>query len=337
MRKKPEKFSSLVSLLVSLGVLILTVGAFGCTGMLAGDRDLDGGTPEDAAGPRPRRDLSIDRDAFWAQDPPPMYCALDGGMLPPPMIPGGTPECPDDKNREGCPCTEPGATASCWPGLRKNRGLGICQDGTTKCLQTEDGVQWDACVGYTLPLPGQSGAEACECFSAGLWALENVVPCFLTSGGTVTSAVSTELNGNSADCPANGIPTKPWSPNKLTVDCAGRWTLCYALKAGDAKNPQPSDCEMIKVCTKGDYTAPGQAQPLPALPKWETTTAAQKACAAKFYDMGGYGEMSVDGQTVTCDKVIKVFKRVNYCPSICNEEPDLPECKDCTTGGSGGF
>ena len=54
-------------------------------------------------------------DAFFADDPPPMVCLPDGTMGPPPEIPGGTPECPDDKNREGCPCTNLGQQAACWP------------------------------------------------------------------------------------------------------------------------------------------------------------------------------------------------------------------------------
>src|SRR3990167_844899 len=41
----------------------------------------------------------ISADAFWADDPPPKVCG-DSGMTP--VVPGGTPECPDDKNREGC-------------------------------------------------------------------------------------------------------------------------------------------------------------------------------------------------------------------------------------------
>jgi hypothetical protein len=80
-------------------------------------------------------DLRFDPDAFWADDPPIMSCVSDGGMLPPPPIPGGTPECPDDKNRQGCPCTTVGEQRACWPGLRQNRNLGICRDGVTTCMR----------------------------------------------------------------------------------------------------------------------------------------------------------------------------------------------------------
>src|SRR5678816_3170088 len=44
------------------------------------------------------KDYSAER--FYEDDPPPMGC--DGGGQPP--VPGGTPECPDDKNLPGCPC-----------------------------------------------------------------------------------------------------------------------------------------------------------------------------------------------------------------------------------------
>ena len=71
-------------------------------------------------------------DAFFAEDPPPEYCGP--GDADAAVLPGGTPECPDDKNREGCPCSLHGATAPCWPGLRVDRNRGICQDGVTTCL-----------------------------------------------------------------------------------------------------------------------------------------------------------------------------------------------------------
>jgi hypothetical protein len=325
--------------LIFLGILSLY--AVACSSMVGEAPDAGNAMP-DAAGPAPR-DLGFDSDAFWAADPPPTYCALDGGMLPPPKPPGGTPDCPDDKNRQGCPCTTPGQTAACWPGLRKNRGLGICRDGTTTCVQNEVGSVWGACEGYVLPAPGAtSGADACQCFSAGRWALDNLVPCFYSIGGKLVGAASSVVKDGKPTCidmPKEPLtlPTQPWSKNTLNVDCVGRWTLCYTLKAGDAKNPQPGDCTIASVCTSGDYTTVDMSQALPQLPAWVTTTSAQVACADKFVKSGGYGEMSVDGITVTCDKVQKVFNRVNYCPLSCNMNPTAPECQNCGDGGSGSF
>src|SRR5437016_5172716 len=93
-------------------LLALLLG-FGCSlGCSSGGRGTGNGDGPGAG------DMGLDVDAYWAQDPPPMFCTLDGGALPPPPIPGGTIDCPDDKNREGCPCPTLGMTAACWPGLR---------------------------------------------------------------------------------------------------------------------------------------------------------------------------------------------------------------------------
>ena len=103
---------------------------------------------------------TTDPDAFWALDPPPPTCV--GGASPP--SPTGTPECPGDKNRQGCACFNPGATAPCWPGLRKNRNRGQCRDGTAVCETSgEVGANWGGCNGFVLPQPGAtSGPEACQ-------------------------------------------------------------------------------------------------------------------------------------------------------------------------------
>jgi hypothetical protein len=290
----------------------------------------------------PADDLSFDRDAFYIDDPPPTFCALDGGMFPPPPLPGGTRECPDDKNRIGCPCPAEGMQAPCWPGARKNRNLGICKDGVTTCMRVaEVQLAWGPCVGYQLPQPGAtSGPNACECFSQGQWKLDNLSPCFIDSGGGLGSAgaVSTVIDpGGVAQCPPGGNqPVEPWTPNTLTVDCAGHFKLCYTLKAGDVKNPQPSDCTLTTVCTEADYTMANMLQTLPVLPSWKSN---DTACATQFAATGGYGEMTVNGVTIMCDKLDKVFNRVGYCPLLCNDPANrsLPQCQNCTQGGSGSF
>jgi len=289
----------------------------------------------------------FDPDAYWANDPPPQQC-LDSGLTVP--TPGGTPECPDDKNREGCACATTGEKAACWPGFRKNRNRGICHDGTTTCLQKgENQREWGPCEGYQLPT-GTTGKEACLCFSSGQWKLQNLSPCFVDGGGGPGSAgaVSTIWNGTQPQCPAiSGTdivkPSQPWSKDWLKIDCAGHFKLCYTLKAGDAKNPQASDCTLTKVCVETDYPKADVEQELPDLPSWLATTAAEKTCAVQFASTGGYGEMSVIGLSVECDVVDdgsggeQVFNRVQYCPLYCNENPNAPECQNCQSGGSGQF
>lgn len=292
--------------------------------------------------------IAIDPNAFWANDPPPQWCGPDGGSTPP-QTPGGTPECPDDKNRQGCACPTVGAQAPCWPGLRVNRSLGQCRDGVTTCTSLgELGAAWGPCQGYVLPTAGVTkGAGACRCFSAGQWALTNLSPCFISSNGSVIGAVSTWVDNTGVSrCPSS--VTNPPSPqpgttftaNTLNVDCAGHFKLCYELKAGTASAPKATDCSVVKVCTEADYTAVGQPQRFPDLPSWTSTST---ACAAQFASTGGYGEMSVVGKSVRCDAIddgsgaALVFNRVQYCSLSCNTNPTGPGCSGCGQGGSGSF
>ncbi len=296
------------------------------------------------------RDAAPNPDAFFAEDPPPMECREDGTMGPPPELPGGTPECPDDKHREGCRCTTIGERVDCWPGLRAHRGRGICHDGTTECVPFDEfsGV-WGPCEGYVLPREDATlGPEACRCFSMGRWEIDNLSPCFISYGGGQVYAVSTILSGDTAACPSvdpTPPPTRPgsdWSTDRLTVDCEGRFELCYTLKAGDADAPTGADCVMAEVCTEAWYEERNVTQELPPLDSWVGT---DPACARQFRDTGGYGEMSVLGLSVECDEVDDgtggryVFNRVNYCPLSCNTDPppDTEECRSCMMGGSGSF
>ncbi len=306
----------------------------------------DGGPGHDGGGEPPP--VTPNPDAFWADDPPPMQCLEDGTMGPPPNPPGGTPECPDDKNREGCRCDPIGSTASCWPGLRVNRNRGICHDGMTECLPHDEftGV-WGPCVGAVLPAEGAHlGPQSCRCFSAGRWEIDNLSPCFVTYGGE-SYAVSTYISGSTAACPSDpgGPPPLPqpgtdWSTDRLTVDCEGQFQLCYTLKAGDATAPTASDCTVARTCTEAWYAERDTPQELPPLPSWAGT---DSACATQFANGGGYGEMSVIGHSVECDDVDDgmggeyVFNRVNYCPLSCNMTPTAPECAGCMMGGSGMF
>jgi hypothetical protein len=286
----------------------------------------------------------LNPDAFFANDPPPMTC--DGGPSGT-VKPGGTIDCPDDKNREGCVCMTPGMTAPCWPGLRKNRGRGQCKDGVTTCVGAgEIGGHWGECKGFVLPDPNAtSGPASCQCFSAGQWKLDNLSPCFIGgSNGSYLGAVSTiagKCPDNLSDPPV--APAQPFTTDSLKVDCAGHFKLCYTLRAGKKETASDADCVMARVCTEADYLKVNEVQSFPALPSWATTTDAQKACAQQFAATGGYGEMTVEGISVECDEIgqasgaARVFNRITYCPLACLQGSQDPICKTCTNGGSGGF
>jgi hypothetical protein len=298
----------------------------------------DGGFPKDA---------EVTADAFFVNDPEPPMCGQDGKQQAAPPV-TGTPECPSDKNREGCPCTKDGMTASCWPGKRLNRSHGICKDGTTTCKSSvEFGLRWGPCVGYTLPQPDAAvGPDACRCFSTGTWKVDNLGPCIVGSGSTGTYLYSGKLLADgSLDCGTNvgtppAVPDGTWSADTLTIDCAGQFKLCYTIKAGSVSNPKPDDCTVIQKCIDVWYPEAGKEQKLPDLPAWAST---DTACAAQFVANHGYGEMSVIGQSIECDAVDDgaghpyVFHRTDYCPANCKTMPNAPGCQGCQTGGSGMF
>jgi hypothetical protein len=227
----------------------------------------------------------------------------------------------------------------------------VCKDGTTTCvLVNEIWLRWGPCSGYVLPTPGfTKGPEACGCFSKGKWQIDNSSPCFVTYQSGEVWAVSTYLDGaGQAHCPDTIAPTPPpspqpgypWSKNRLTVDCTGRFKLCYTIKAGDPKNPAATDCVVGQSCTEAWYGQQNVTQELPPLPAW---TGSDPVCAAKFYALAGYGEMSVTGLSVECEKVDdgagnpRVFLRIPYCQLKCAQNPTLPECQNCGNGGSGQF
>lgn len=287
---------------------------------------------------------TFDPDAFFAADPPPMFCPLNG-MSMMPMLPGGTPDCPDDKNRQGCPCPTQGMTAACWPGLRVNRNLGMCKDGMTTCMakDAEGGsLGWGPCMGYVLPAPGATaGAAACECFSKGTWSLANVSPCFIGSTDMSGGAISTVVGADGkAACPMDvtTAPSSPWTTDTVNVDCAGNFNLCFTLKAGDGAHPMPTDCTITQICTMAtDYPTANMTQAFPPLASWLADSPAAQQCAQQFTDTGGYGEMSVTGTTVDCTMLDKVFNRVTYCPLACNMPNPPAMCSSCRQDGSGQF
>jgi hypothetical protein len=317
----------------------------------ADDDDDDDDTGSNEETESPAEVPEPDPDAFFAEDPPPQYCGPDGEPSEPAELPGGTPECPDDKNREGCPCDydQLGQEAPCWPGLRVNRNRGICQDGVTVCQEfNEFSGAWGACEGYVLPEEGaELGPGACRCFSEGRWQIDNVVPCTIEyPDGFYTVSTFIDERG-SPQCPTDlgqSPPPDPepghsWSTSRLTVDCAGRFELCYTLRAGDIENPSEDDCVVAHVCTEAWVEEAGVEQELPPLPGWSSD---DPRCSAEFARGAGYAELSVLGLSVECDEIAEdgdhhVFLRIGYCPMDCHERPDDPDCIDCGQGGSGEF
>jgi hypothetical protein len=355
------------TILVALGALasvtFLVVACGSDTGSTFGDPDAAGMGPE--TGILGNGEGGPDSGDPYAHDPPPKYCVLDGGMSAPPP-PTGTEECPSDKNKPGCGCDKVGDMAACWTGLRVNRHNGICKDGMTVCNQIdENNKAWGPCNGEVLPTPGVAmGAAACKCFSVGSWKLANLSPCFIVYNGDEMNPypVSTVTDGTGqnmkpvgqSDCPTipqaqPAPPPKPagnWTTDTLTSDCAGHFKLCYQLKAGDFKNPLPTDCAIMdKICVEADYIKENVEQTFPPLPSW-TSTSMNTACAYKWRTSGGYGEMTVVGESVLCDKVDDgkgnafVFNRIQYCATKCETEPAKstdPDCTSCKQDGSGVF
>ena len=337
MRKAPSTaFTLLGILLLSIGPSVAACGSNGS--------DSNGGTNTDGGLGNPEfGDGGIDTDAGdpYANDPAPPWCGPSNVPAPPPI--GGTPDCPDDKNKPGCPCKNVGETAACWTGLRANRGLGQCKDGKATCeSKGELNKVWGACQGEVLPVKGATkGKEACKCFSAGQWKIDNLIPCYANDNGTFF-ATSATCNGS---VPPKTVPATPWSSDTVTVDCAGHFKLCYSIKVGDAKNPQPSDCTITTVCTEGDYLEANKPQKFPDLGGWVSPPGAS-TCVQKIMDQTTpaptYGEMTVIGKSVRCDDISDngqpyVFNRVPYCLLGCQPGSSDPKCAGCQATGSGNF
>jgi hypothetical protein len=273
-------------------------------------------------------------------DPQPKICTeSDGGMEIVQQVDAavyGSIECPSDKNLPNCPCSPLGATAPCWTGTRATRGVGQCKDGTTTCvMQSENGNRWGQCMGEVLPDPSaDAGAAACKCFSTGQWAIANIEPCIFFTDSTMTSATGAVSTTNTMPpaCPSTLMSMGDWSTDTITADCAGEFTLCFTIKAGNPMSPMPSDCVVGQACASGWVPAPNMLTSFPNLPGWQSTNA---ACATQFATSGGYGEMSVYGFSHDCETIGSmsnpvVFEHEPYCPI---KNPP----SGCVSGGSGNF
>jgi hypothetical protein len=287
--------------------------------------------------------VETDGDDFFIDDPAPAMCGPNGKRTEAAQAKNETINCPEDKNRRGCPCEHPGEKAACWPGKRVNRNHGRCKDGTTTCrMDTEFDARWGPCEGYVLPDENATeGADACRCFSSGQWVLSNLVPCIFTDDDAnvrVTSSIPDADKG--FRCLSETEPSTDWTSSTLTAECAGQFQLCYTLKAGNADHPQPDDCMLMRLCIDTWYPEAGKQQKLQNLPGWASE---DSKCSKRFVEQGGYGEMSVLGLSSECDAVDDghgdphVFKRTRYCSTRCAMTPNDPDCKVCGTGGSGQF
>lgn len=295
---------------------------------------------------------------LYKNDPLPKWCGP--GEDPAKGQITGTEECPSDKNKPGCGCENVGEEAPCWEGLRKHRNLGICKDGKTKCIAgNEVGNVWGKCEGQQLPT-GPTGEDGCSCFSFGEWKIRNNNPCTIREGTTRAWAHATILtsDGKITRCFEPGAPPQPqpgevpggpddiWSTSTLKTDCAGKFKLIYRIRAGDPKNPQPTDCILGEQSIEADYQEPNVEQPMPPLKPW---AGADQACAKKWEidtpdDVyPGYGEMIVRGQTVRCDEIDDgnnaefVFHRLPYCPKLCRTNNTADVCKKCAAEATGKF
>lgn len=302
-------------------------------------------------------DADISNSDLYKNDPPPPWCGPETGAQPPPI--GGTEDCPSDKNKPGCACETVGEVQPCWEGFRRQRNLGICRDGTTKCIKKSENTNvWGACEGQVFPKRDATGKEACACFSVGEWKIANTSPCLWTPGDESYYAYSTVLDnaGKATYCDdaqhaAPGVaPPGIWSTDTLKVDCAGTYKLCYKIRAGVYERPSTSDCVLGEVCVDAVYEKENVEQALPNLTTWK---GGDPACAKKWESdtpenvSPGYGEMIVKGETVRCDKIGSddgdyVFNRMKYCPRICRPShprysPNDPACTDCVLKGSGKF
>ncbi len=293
------------------------VGTFG-----AGGGTSDVALPPDPSDPQPT--VCTENDAGME-----IMTQLDAAVY-------GSIECPSDKNLPNCPCSPAGATAACWTGKRAQRGVGQCKDGMTTCvMQGENGLHWGPCVGEVLPDPNaDAGAAACKCFSTGQWAIANVEPCIFFTDSTMTTATGAVSTTDTMPpaCPPMQMAQGDWSTDTIKTDCAGEFTLCYTIKAGDPKNPQPTDCVVGQACAAGWVPAPNMVTSFPNLPGWESSNA---TCATQFAATGGYGEMSVYGFSHDCETIGSmgspyVFETEPYCPI---KNPP----SGCVSGGSGNF
>lgn len=239
----------------------------------------------------------------------------------PPKPPiGGTVECPDDKNKPGCGCTTPGQTAPCWTGLRANRNLGVCHDGTTTCEKaTETTYLWGACTGEKLPTPGATkGPEACGCFSKGQWKLANLSPCFMKYCQTNDCAANSPTRTDTNKCQVPGMRGTACDGTNGPCECSD----ANANNAGGGTNGTwaLSTLKSTGQCPQGLSATPPPAAPGEA---WTSDTL-NVDCAGHFklcYEIKA-GDMK-NPQASDCSLTGKICVEADYAQA--NVEQAFPD------------
>lgn len=280
----------------------------------------------------------------------PKWCG-PADAQPPPI--GGTDACPSDKNLPGCPCAALDAEAACWTGLRKNRQVGVCHDGRTKCVAGAAGNVWGACSDEKLPDGNPTNDQAaCTCFSTVKWKIDNIAPCiwqdangyYAYSTWPASNATPGVEGCGLSDHLARDVqPEKAWSTSTLTTDCPGSFKVCVRLRAGDWTNPSENDCILGQSCVDAKNIKAFEATKLDDLPPWKTVD----GVCAKAYETApdtqtpGYAELTVTGKTTTCNAVASeasdkehLFKRIPICARICRPgspgyDPSNADCIKC--------
>jgi hypothetical protein len=178
----------------------------------------------------------------------------------------------------------------------------------------------------------------CACAQPGSWQLANISPCFWHDGDQIFMYSSRILESGRLDCGTATIgepPTPPaptWSSSSIELSCAGDFEVCWEIRAGVAEDPKPSDCVVVRVCTRFEYSQAGERIALPDLPAW---VASDPACVESFDAEGGYGLATLQGALDACGGSTPepaVFAVRNYCSPRCHAMPTAQGCNDCGLG-----
>ena len=191
---------------------------------------------------------------------------------------------------------------------------------------------------------GEAMAVGCECQLD--WQIDNLAVCVVRKTQfTRASVYSSHLDANAmpqcdpARTQPQPVPLDAWSPHRVKSACAGSGQLCVSLKQGsiDEQGAVSSSCTLVESCSQIDYTTPGAALELPALPAWSVADA---DCANSYDASQGFFEFRLVSDVFSCgaENPTLITHRPS-CPPGCDLEPDAERCRvcdlcpsDCTEG-----